>query len=198
MIRRALFRRLRDQDRGTAVTEFALIAPVFILTLLGIFDYTWQMYAKQVLQGTVSTAARASTLEGNALDQAALDRKVRTEVQKVFHNADVTFKRTAYESYDDIGKPEPFTDSNGNNRYDPGECFQDMNGNGSWDTDRGTAGSNGGAEDVVLYTASMKFARILPVWKMLGQSRDTTLTATTVLRNQPYNVNTVTSRIICN
>ena len=50
----------------------------------------------------------------------------------------------------------------------------------------------------MLYTAKMKFERILPVWRMLGQPPETYLYATTVLRNQPYNVNTVTSKVICN
>ena len=54
----SLLRRLRRHQRGTAILEFALIAPVFILLLMGLFDYTWQMYAKQVLQGAVSNAAR--------------------------------------------------------------------------------------------------------------------------------------------
>ena len=59
----SLLRRLRRHQRGTAILEFALIAPVFILLLMGLFDYTWQMYAKQVLQGAVSNAAQASNLE---------------------------------------------------------------------------------------------------------------------------------------
>lgn len=197
MIGRIRFlRRLRRNERGTAFMEFALTAPMFLLLLMGIFDYSWQMYANQVLQGAVSISARAATLETNSGTQAALDTAVRTKVQRIFHDANVTFKRTAYESYDQIGDPEPFTDKNNNGRYDSGECFEDMNSNGNWDSDRGTAG-NGGAEDVVLYTASMKFKRVLPVWNMLGQSQETTLSATTVLRNQPYNINTSSSKIIC-
>ena len=192
-----LLRRLRRHQRGTAILEFALVAPVFILLLMGLFDYTWQMYAKQVLQGAVSNAARASTLESAASSQTLIDAAVRTQVQKVFPSAPVTFTRKSYESFNDVGKPEPFTDANNNNRYDSGECFEDRNGNNNWDADQGANG-NGGAEDVVLYTAKMKFERILPVWRMLGQPKDTYLYATTVLRNQPYNVNTVTSKVICN
>jgi len=191
MIRR-LAHRGRDlgrNQRGVAAVEFALTAPLFLLLLMGAFDFSWQFYAKQVLQGAVAKAARDSTLESNAGDQAALDAKVRAEVQKVFSNATVTFTRKAYDSFDQVGKPESFKDKNGNNSYDSGECFEDYNGNGSWDADRGKAG-NGGADDVVLYTASMEFKRVLPVWKMLGQSQETTLTQTTVLRNQPYRAGT--------
>ncbi len=188
--------RLGGHQRGTAVMEFALTAPLFLLVLMGIFDYSWQMYAKQVLQGAVSDAARAATLESSASDQSALDAAVRERVRNVYHDANVTFVRKAYESFDAIGDPENFTDEDGDDSYDSGECFEDVNGNASWDSDRGSTG-NGGAEDVVLYTASMNFDRILPVWRMLGQEQYTTLTATTVLRNQPYNASTAASEVIC-
>ncbi len=186
--------RLRTRDlgrhqRGVAAVEYAITAPLFLLLLMGVFDFSWQFYAKQVLQGAVAKAARDSTLESNAGNQTALDAKVRREVQKVFFNAEVTFTRKVYDSFDQVGKPEPFKDKNGNNRYDSGECFEDYNGNGSWDADRGKNG-NGGADDVVLYTASMEFKRILPVWKMLGQPQSMTLSQSTVLRNQPYRAGT--------
>ena len=184
-----LARRLRGHQRGTAITEFALTAPLFLLLLMGVFDFSWQFYAKQVLQGAVAKAARDSTLEVNAGNQAALDTKVRSAVQMVFSNAEVTFTRKVYDSFDQVGKPEPFKDKNGNNSYDSGECFEDFNGNGSWDADRGKTG-NGGADDVVLYTASMEFKRVLPVWAMLGQPQSTTLSQSTVLRNQPYRAGT--------
>jgi len=189
-------RSLRRDNRGTAITEFALTAPLFLLILMGIFDFSWQMYAKQVLSGSVAQAARASTLEGNASTQTALDAAVRKQVKKVFKNANVTFTRKAYDSYDEIGDPENYTDSNNNGRYDSGECFQDVNGNGSWDADRGQTG-NGGAEDVVVYSAKMDVTRILPVWAMLGQSQKTTIKASTVLRNQPYAAATSTNKVIC-
>lgn len=195
--RMKLLRRLRRDKRGTALIEFALTAPVFLLLLMGVFDYCWQIYAQQVLQGAMSQSARLATLESYSANQTALDEAVRSRVKNVFKDANVTFKRLAYESYDQVGKPEPLTDKNGNGVWDTGECFEDMNGTGSWEADRGSAG-NGGAEDVVLYQASMKFDRILPVWKMMGQSQNTTLSASTVLRNQPYNANAVSSQVICN
>lgn len=194
--RLSTLRRLRGDRRGTAIMEFALTAPVFLLLMMGIFDYCWQMYARQVLQGAVSQAARLSTLEEYSEDQAALDEKVGDKVKDVFKSADVEFERLAYESYDDVGEPEPLTDKNGNQVWDPGECFEDMNDTGNWEADRGAAG-NGGADDVVLYTVSMTFDRILPTWQMLGQSKEITLTASTVLRNQPFNANASSSQVIC-
>lgn len=188
---------LRRNTRGTAMVEFALTAPVFLLILMGIFDYCWQLYAQQVLQGAVSQAARASTLEGYAGTQAGLDSRVRTKVIEVFKHADVQFSRKSYDSYNQVGKPEPFTDKNGNNQWDSGECFEDVNGTGSWEADSGRNG-NGGADDVVLYIVSMKFKRVLPVWKMLGQPQEMTLKSSTILRNQPYSTSSASGAVICN
>lgn len=183
--RAALLRRLRQNERGLAMVEFALTAPVFLLILMGVFDYCWQMYAQQVLQGAVSKAGRDSTLQVNATDQSALDDAVEAQVLNVFKNAEVTFTRKAYDRFDQVGVEERYTDDNDNGSYDLGECFDDFNKNGRWDADRGSD-SNGGADDVILYTASMEFDRILPVWKMLGQPQSTTLSSSTVLRNQPF------------
>ncbi len=196
IFRRPFFRGFRRSEDGNAIVEFALTAPLFLLILMGIFDFSWQIYAKQVLQGAVSQAARNATLEGNALNQSALDATVRSKVLNVFKNGEVTFVRRAYDSYSEVGDPEAFTDANSNGRYDSGECFEDVNGNSSWDADRGQIG-NGGAEDVVLYTATLQIDRVLPVWKMLGQSPQSRMTATSVLRNQPYNAATSTKRVIC-
>ncbi|PKP87818.1 MAG: pilus assembly protein TadE [Alphaproteobacteria bacterium HGW-Alphaproteobacteria-17] len=196
MTRRSFLRRLRRSEQGNAIVEFALTAPLFLLILMGIFDFSWQIYGKQVLQGAVSKAARDATLESNAVNQAALDTKVRQKVLNVFKNGDVTFERKSYDSYSEVGQPEAFTDSNKNGVYDAGECFEDVNGNSNWDADRGATG-NGGAEDVVLYTATLEIERVLPVWKMLGQSPTSRIQATTVLRNQPYNAATSTKKVIC-
>lgn len=191
-----MLKKLRRDQRGTAITEFALTAPLFLLILMGIFDFAWQMYAKQVLSGVVAEVGRASTLEDNASDQAALDARVTRQVKNVFGNAQVSFSRKSYSNFDEVGDPENYTDSNKNGRYDSGECFQDVNGNGSWDADRGKAG-NGGADDVVVYAASMEIKRVLPVWRMLGQPQETTIVAKTVLRNQPYGAATSTNVVIC-
>lgn len=184
MRRGALIRRLRRNERGMAMIEFALTAPVFLLILMGIFDYCWQMYAQQVLQGAVAKAARDSTLEQYAANQTALDDRVRNQVLNV-SNGEVTFTRKAYDSFSQVGTEERYTDSNTNGRYDNGECYDDYNRNGRWDADRGRD-SNGGADDVVLYTASIKINRVLPVWRILGQPEMVTLSSTTVLRNQPF------------
>ena len=175
---RALFRRLRRHKRGTAMVEFALTAPLFLLVLLGIFDFCWQMYAQQVLQGAVAKAGRDATLEAHSIEQEELDEAVTAQVTKVFKNAELTFYRRTFDDFSDI-KPLRWVDQNDNDQKDPSpiDCWED-----------GGKAGNGGADDIVQYTASMKFDRVLPVWKMLGQPQSKTLTAVTLLRNQPFAV----------
>lgn len=191
-----LLRKLRRDTRGAAIVEFALTMPLFMMVLMGIYDFSWQIYGKSVLSGAVAQAARAATLEGNNLDQAGLDDAVESQVQNVFRNAELTFQRQAYQDFQSVNSPESFSDNNGNGSRDTGECYEDANANGSWDEDRGSEG-NGNADDVVLYTVSMEFSRILPVWKMLGQPQEKTITAKSVMRNQPFAAATDATVVIC-
>jgi Flp pilus assembly pilin Flp len=198
MIRRLRpsIRRFLGEERGTALIEFALTAPVFLLVLMGIFDFSMQLYAKSVLSGAVNRAARDSALEGNNLSQTALDAVVTDKVRSVFRDATMTYTRKAYDNFSGVGKPEPLVDSNGNGIRDPGECFTDLNGNTGWDLDRGTTGQGTG-DEVVLYTANMQLTRLFPAWKMLGQPQVVTLKASTVLRNQPFGDNLINNTVIC-
>jgi len=61
----------------------------------------------------------------------------------------------------------------------------DENGNGVWDADVGKGGL-GGANDVVLYTVTLNYDRVFPLWKLIGGDQRATASASTVLRNQPF------------
>ncbi|WP_447729045.1 hypothetical protein [Sphingomonas koreensis] len=67
----------------------------------------------------------------------------------------------------------------------PGEPYEDTNGNNRWDSSGGNL-SQGGAKDAVLYTASISYPRFFPFYNLVGGARTTKVTASTILRNQPY------------
>ena len=181
----AFLKSLARDRRGVTVVEFAMIAPAFLMMLLGAFDMGFNMYTAAVLQGAIQEAARDSTVEGSASSIDTIDARVRDVVLHVTPNATVSFSRKAYSNYADIGRPEDWTDVDGDGACDHGEPFEDVNGNGVWDRDRSIAGS-GGARDAVLYQVTVDYPRALPVAKLLGQSDRLTTVASTVLRNQPY------------
>ena len=179
MIRRNLAR----DDRGATIIEFALVAPVLVMLLMGLFDMGYNLYTAAVLQGAIQKAARDSTIEGAT--PAALDAKVSDTVHQIAPNAALVFDRKNYSSFSEIGTPEDFTDINGDGACDAGEPYEDANGNGTWDTDRGREGQ-GGARDAVLYTVKVSYPHAFPIGGLIGFSGEENMQTSTVLRNQPY------------
>lgn len=184
-MRKRLAAILRDK-RGVTIVEFALIAPVLLLMLMGLLDLSFNMYTTEMLNGAIQTASRNSTIEGASGKDAALDAIVTNAVRAVAPSATLTFNRRVYSSFTDAGRPEDYSDIDGDGTCNNGEPFEDANGNGAWDRDRGKAGF-GGAHDAVLYTVMVNYQRPFPLAGFIpGQTKDFTLSAATVLRNQPY------------
>lgn len=183
MIRRIVIGLHHDRS-GVSVVEFALIAPVLLLTVMGLFDLAYTMYVNSMLEGAIQKAARDSTIEGAA--PATVDARVTGAIRAVVAGSTPTFERKYYASFSSVGRAEEFTDSAPlDGICNSGEPFTDLNGNGNWDSNIGGSGL-GGARDSVLYTVTVTYTRPFPVASMLGQSNTFTLQSQTVLRNQPY------------
>ena len=182
--------RLLFETRGAAAVEFAMVAPVLLLGLLGIFDLGYNMYTATLLKGAIHKAARDSTIEGAGIKTADLDQRVTNVVHGIAPKAVLNFSRKSYTSYSVIGKSENFTDINGNETCDNAEPFEDTNGNKQWDVDQGVDGS-GGARDAVVYNVQVNYPRAFPLYKLIGADETSQLSATTILRNQPYGDNSV-------
>ena len=187
MNRRALSSLACDRKGVTAV-EFALITPVLLIAMMGVFDLGYNMYATNMLQGAIQKAARDSSLEGGGA--AALDAKVAEAVRDIVPDATLAYTRTAYASFSDVRQPEDFTDIDGDGVCNNGEPFEDVNGNANWDADRGAVGQ-GGARDAVLYEVRISYLRAFPVANLMGQSNTFSTVAKTVLRNQPYSLQSI-------
>ena len=190
---RGLLTRLARDERGATIVEFALITPALLITLMGLFDLAYNMYTAQQLQGAIQNAARQSTLEGASTNVSNIDGILTRAVHAVAGNATLTFDRTAYASFASVARPEDYTDVNNDGTCNDGEPFEDANENGVWDADSGSSGF-GGARDAVLYTVTVVYPRAFPIAKLIpGQTDNFTLTATTVLRNQPYGLQNTAS-----
>lgn len=177
-------RRLARDDRGVTVVEFAIVAPVLVALLLGFGDLMYQSYVQSILEGAVIKAGRDSSLESNAASQAAIDKKVIAMVGMLGPGMKFKADRRSYASFA-LVKPETFDDRNRNGMRDAGECFDDVNGNKLWDADPGRA-SQGGANDVTRYTMTVTYPRLFPVSALFGWDAFETVSASTLLKNQPY------------
>ena len=191
MIRRGIAR----DTRGAVLVEFAIIAPVMILLMMGLGDMLYTLYAKAVLNGAVQKAARDSGIQGGALLSDTIDGRVAammgnlmpTPINSCAANPTVPTwcsTRKSYSTFSQIA-PEPFTDLNNDGIRQVGECYSDINGNKQWDADPGKTGQ-GGANDVTVYTMTITYPRVFPVARLFGWSTNSVISATTTLKNQPY------------
>lgn len=187
MIRRRILssdaaRLARDED-GVTVVEFALIAPTFLLLLMGTLDIGQMVYAQSVLNGAVQSAARDASLEGGDTDAA--DAMVLARVEGIMPDVVLETSRTSYYDFADIDRAEQWNDADDNGTCSGGEAYTDENGNGQWDAEIGVDG-NGGANDVVIYTVEATYEPLFKI-PFLPEAWETrTLESTAIKKNQPF------------
>lgn len=172
---------------GAALVEFALVAPIFIGVLMFIFDMGFMAYARSILSGEINEAGRASALEtATDASRADVDEQLAERVRRIVPQGTVTFDRVSFSNYGFAqARAEPYVDGNDNDLCDNGESYLDLNGNSLHDLDGGRAGA-GGARDVVVYTATLRYERMFPVAEFFGMDREVEIQARTLLRNQPF------------
>ncbi len=191
----ASLRRLAVDRRGVTIVEFAIVIPVMLTLTMGLCEIAYQAYVQSVLTGSVQKAGRNSAIQ--AASPTAIDAAAMQQVWAVAKNATYTSSRKSYSSFLNVA-PEPFVDTANTGVYDSTkDCFTDTNGNGTWDVDPGASGQ-GGANDVTVYSLTITYARLFPVFGLIGLSNTATLTGSTTLKNQPYAAQTAyTQTQIC-
>jgi Flp pilus assembly protein TadG len=195
-------RRLLRERQGIAAVEFGLIAPTLMLLIMGIGDLLYSTYTQSILLGAVQKAGRDATLEANNTYTLAaeLDKKVIAAVKTVAPSATYSSTWESYSSFSNVDKPEPFSDKAGGTTgtYDVGiDCFTDLNGNRTWDADGGKNNSVGGAGDIVQYKITVQHTRFFPMAKFMGWPAKASISAQTLLKNQPYAGQKTTMETIC-
>ena len=179
-----MMRRLKQDARGGTLVEFALVSPVLLLMLMALIDMGFRSYVSMQLQGTLDQAARKVTVGG--VSTSTISTFVQQRMTAIIRTASVTVTPKNYDDFSNVGKPEPITtDTAPVGTYNKGDCFQDLNGNGVWDSDAGGSGTGSG-DDVVYYTAVVTFPALMPLGKLLGWPSTETVSATMMMRNQPY------------
>ncbi|PCI32717.1 MAG: hypothetical protein COB54_06375 [Alphaproteobacteria bacterium] len=187
---RNVFRLLARQQKGAAAVEYALVLPVFLTMTMGGFELGRIYMVNASLEGAVSEATRTA-MTGN-LPEAYNTRSdyiehiVLSNLKDVNITSGITVSMKVYESFSDIGDPEPYVDQNGNGNYDVGECYSDINANTSWDSDMGSSGA-GGEENIMVMTVDVNLPYMTSYMiSMMGGKETINLSASTVVRNEPF------------
>lgn len=187
--RRGLLARWFRDQRGTATTEFIVVAMSLVVLTIGVFEVAAVMIVNVLVEGGLREASRAGITGyapvGKTRDQVILEL-LDKHTQGLVTPQTATIETRVYPSFAQVGQPEPFTDTNGNGIRDNGETYTDVNGNGAWDADMGVAGL-GGPGDVVHYRVSYDWhlltGLLMPDLSSNGIIR---LSASVVVRNEPY------------
>jgi hypothetical protein len=160
---------LRAGEGGATVVEFALVAPAFLAILCAIMEFSGIMFVQTLLEGAAREASRYG-ITGRAPDGIShinREEKIRAIIAAtgvgVIDLDHLEMDTLVYDSFEDVGQPEPFTDENANAAYDPGEPYNDINGNGQWDEDMGAAGL-GGPGSVVVYRLRYDWPIMIPLF----------------------------------
>lgn len=191
ILRQSLLSRLARARGGSATVEFALGALPLVLTIMAVMEFSAVLFTQTVLEGAVRDASRFGVTGGDPTGSGRAARILEIVSDRSLGLVSlgpsaVTMK--VYQSYADIGQPEPFVDQAPlNGRYDPGEMFGDRNGNGVWDDDMGTPGV-GGPGEIAVYTIRADWPLLTGLLApFFGRDR-LQLTASMVVRNEPYDV----------
>lgn len=180
---------LRRDQRGATALEFALVAPLFFLMVMGTTEVGLSMFAQNVMEGATFAASRLGKtgyVTSGGTQEQTIREVLNNRAGALLDTSKIVITSKVYEQFDQIGQSEPFMDANGDGVRDIGENYTDVNGNGQYDIDMGSSGL-GVAGQVVVYTVTYPWQLSTPVVSaLLGHDGVINLTARTVVQNEPY------------
>lgn len=193
MENRASFRRfvpfLRSAHGGSII-EFAIVAPVLFLLLIGFIELGMIFFTYSVMEGATGINSRTGKTGfptyNTAPERTQLIRdRIRQFSFGYIDNSNLVITVLAYRSFENVGQPEPCVPPT-----DPAPCvggFNDINGNGQWDADQGRADA-GGSGEVVVYRVTYPWQIFTPLMSnLLGDAQGKiTLTAAATVRNERF------------
>ncbi len=183
-------RRLRDREDGSPAAEFAFVAPIMILLVVGTIEFGMIMFVTILMESGLRDAARygiTGSELGRNIIMERIDEIINDRTLGLVDIREADIQILVYPDFGQIGDGEDFVDGNGNGTYDAGETFTDANGNGAWDADIGQSGA-GASGQVVLYRIDYAWDLLTPLAvPLIGENGKFTLSASIAVRNEPYN-----------
>lgn len=189
-LRRPL-RGLAAAREGVAATEFALLAVPFLLLILGTLDLGYQAYVRALTTGALERAARKATVGNQTIPQVTT--LIRNEVKPILpafrrDNPDaIVITPLSYYNFSAVGGGERITgDTAPVGTYNSTDCYEDRNNNGRYDATGGGGSDLGSADDVVYYDVAISVPRPFQFLTAFGFGENVSISARTLIRNQPY------------
>ncbi len=184
---RRFLRRFRKQKDGATALEFALIAPIFLFAIMGIFEIALVMFYSTILEGATNFGARVGKINPDAASGQTRNEYIFSQITHQLSGAipvdQLQFSIKTYNNFGSVGQPEPcLAGSCTTSTTDPSQ-YTDVNGNGHWDADQGTA-SESAPGAIVQYEIAYNYHFFTP---LVGQffPNPLVIKGITVVRNEP-------------
>jgi Flp pilus assembly protein TadG len=200
--------RLSKDCRGASLLEFAFVAPVLLLVLIGGVELGYKAYIRSVTNGVLERAARFAT--AGQLNDGEIDNFIRDQLTVVASGNDtstaVQITKLNYFNFSNVGAGERITgDTTPMGVYNATDCYEDRNNNGVFDPTSGGASGVGGADDIVFYEVTVTVPRLFPfegIMSMFNPSinfnnnnaNTEVVSARTIIRNQPFAAQVLVTR----
>lgn len=181
-------RRFGRGDEGVTAVEFAMIAPVLILIVMGTLELGAMVAAQRLLDDATfmgSRTGKTGYVAAGSTQAATIQASIRKSASALLDPSKIVLTSVAYPDYSYM-KPEPFTDTNKNGKRDSGEPYTDANSNGQYDDGTGTSGT-GSCGQIVSYTATYDWTLATPLLNnLIGTKGIVPLKSVVVVKNEPY------------
>lgn len=182
--------RFAKARRGNALVEWGFVAPVLFLLVMLLIELSMMTFINNMVEGGLKEASRWAITGQGAPDGLTREQYIKKLVKEhtygLVPDEDITITTKVYPTFSDVGKGEPFNDTNGNSKYDAGEPFTDVNTNGKWDADMGVDGAGKGG-DIVAYSVAFKWNVMTPFLIPFAENDGKIdYAATMVVKNEPY------------
>lgn len=148
----------KRRQRGSTLVEFAIIAPAFLLLMIGIIELSMAYFANLTMQHAVREAARYSVTGNRDLDpNASNQQRYQAVIQKMKDSSMGMFDKT---------KPVITVAVNGNA----------SSGNGSF----------GNAGDIVVITVNCSWAFATPLMAAIFKDNQAHFVVAATMRNESF------------
>ncbi len=151
---------------GITTIEFALIAPIFLLMMMGIIEFSLIMFVSTAMESATNTTARLGKTGYTAAGSSRQDQiiaNVQARTTGLLDPSKITITTEVYPLFNDVSQPEPCLTAKCGGGI-AGVDYTDVNGNGKWDNDIGAAGL-GNAGDIVVYVVSYPWPIMTPIMR---------------------------------
>ncbi|MEQ8666818.1 MAG: TadE/TadG family type IV pilus assembly protein [Rhodospirillales bacterium] len=178
-------RSFRRNRRGVTAVEFALVAPVFLYLLIGIFEVALMMFGIAMVETAAQNAARqllTGTAQSSGDAEAAFQTELCNNLTVVYDCNDIILDVRTYASFTAVTIPDIKINGNGDLVYEDGDN-DDSN-----DVLFTAEFSAGGASEIMVVRAIYSWDFATPyIGTLIGDSSGRkSLQTTVVFRSEPY------------